>query len=301
MLASEASVTLGACRPRLEVVLIQGEASSTASGAAMMRAAHLVIDGDPKLLVDPYAARFLDEDRRAGLETNPAMRLAHVRGSRANVLSRSAFAEEQLVRVIDRGCRQYVLLGAGYDTSPLRLAGALSECVTFEVDHPATQAAKRAALAGLSWPDNVRFVAVDFERDALSDRLGQAGWRAEAPTFWSWLGVTMYLTDDAVMATLALIADGPPGTTIVFNYTVHPDEVDPGDLALRQAGATGVARQGEPWINFYRPAELAERVAALGFSSVRPILAGELSHRYFDGRDDGLWCSSLTALMVAQV
>src|ERR1700681_873856 len=130
----------------LEAALIQGEASSTALGAAMMRAAHLVIDGEPKLLLDTYAERFLDEDRRLGLATNAALRQRYVRASRANVVCRSAFAEEEVVRAIARGCRQYVLLGAGYDTSALRLSGALRGSVVFEVDHPATQAVKRAAL-----------------------------------------------------------------------------------------------------------------------------------------------------------
>jgi methyltransferase (TIGR00027 family) len=267
----------------------------------MLRAAHLVIDGEPKLLVDVYAERFLDEQRRLALATNPSLRLRYVCNSRSNVLSRSAFAEEELRRAVASDCRQYVLLGAGYDTSPLRLADELAECVTFEVDHPATQAAKRSVLGGLSWPDTVRFVPVDFQRDSMADRLLAAGWRPEVPTFWSWLGVTMYLTHDAVMTTLAVIASGAAGTTIVLNYTVHDDEVDPADLTLRQAGATGVARQGEPWINFYRHAEFAANLRALGFSSVRTVLSDELARRYFDGRDDGLWSSSLTALMVARL
>jgi methyltransferase (TIGR00027 family) len=284
----------------LEVGLIQGEASSTASGAAMMRAAHLVVDGEPKVLSDALAERFLDEGRRLGLATNAALLLPHVRASRANVLSRSAFAEEELMSEMSRGCRQYVLLGAGYDTSPLRLSESLGDAVTFEVDHAATQAAKRAAV-GMSWPDDVRFVPVDFHRDSLGDRLKDAGWRPDAATFWSWLGVTMYLSDDAVMATLAVVATSPPESTIVLNYTVHEDEVDPAELPLRAAGGRGVARQGEPWINFYRPDELADRVLALGFSSVRTVLSGELARRYFDGRDDGLCNSSLTALLVARV
>jgi methyltransferase (TIGR00027 family) len=266
----------------------------------MMRAAHLVVDGEPKVLTDTYAERFLDEGRRLGLATNAALWLPHVRASRANVLSRSAFAEQELVVQMSQGCGQYVLLGAGYDTSPLRLSDNLGEAVTFEVDHPATQAAKRAAV-GRSWPDNVRFVPVDFHRDSLGDRLAATGWRADTTTFWSWLGVTMYLTDEAVMATLAVVATSPPGSTIVLNYTVHEDEVDPGELPLRADGGRGVARQGEPWINFYRPDELAARVLAVGFSSVRTVLADELARRYFDGRDDGLRNSSLTALLVARV
>ena len=120
----------------------------------MLRAAHLVVDGEPKLLTDVYAELFLEEDRRSGLASNPALGLRHVLASRSNVLSRSAFTEEELVHAVELGCRQYVLLGAGFDTSALRLADALRDCVTFEVDHPATQAAKRAALSGLPWPLN---------------------------------------------------------------------------------------------------------------------------------------------------
>ena len=279
----------------------EGEASSTALGAALMRAAHLVIDGEPKVFVDEYAIEFLDDGRRLGMAGNPTLSQRHVRASRAHILGRSAFTEAELVQAVRDGCRQYVVLGAGYDSSPARLRDVLRDCVTFEVDHPATQMLKRARAADLSWPDNVRFVSVDFERDALAERLVAAGWRPDLSTFWSWLGVTMYLSDDAVMATLGFIARGAPGTTIVMNYTVHDDECDPADLVLRDTGARGVAKQGESWINFYRPAELADRVRALGFSSVRTVLPAEFAERYFAGRNDGLWWSSLTAALVARV
>ena len=73
----------------------------------------------------------------------------------------------------------------GYDSSAARLAESLGEVAVFEVDHPDTQAAKRAALSAGEWPANVRFVAVDFERDSLRTRLVEAGWDESAPTFWS--------------------------------------------------------------------------------------------------------------------
>jgi methyltransferase (TIGR00027 family) len=280
----------------------QGTASSTAAGAAMQRAAHLVIDGEPKVLIDEYAIRFLDDRQRARVESNDSvLQAAHVRASRAHILGRSAFTEDELRRAIAHGCRQYVLLGAGYDSSPARLAESLTDVAVFEVDHPDTQAAKRSALGQGEWPANVRFVEVDFERDALDDCLQQAGWDAGAPTFWSWLGVTMYLTDDAVMETMRFVANGAAGTTIVMNFTVHDDEVTPDDLALRRVGAQGVAQQGEPWINFYRPAELVEQVGALPYASVESVGPEVFRTRYFDNRDDGLTWSSLTGTLVARV
>ncbi|MEO5838591.1 MAG: class I SAM-dependent methyltransferase [Acidimicrobiales bacterium] len=280
----------------------QGTASSTAAGAAMQRAAHLVVDGDPKILIDEYAIRFLDDRQRARVETNDdVLQAPHVRASRAHILGRSAFTEDELQRAVAQGCQQYVLLGAGYDSSAARLGETLAEVAVFEVDHPATQAAKRAALGPGEWLANVRFVAVDFERDSLSARLHDAGWDADTPTFWSWLGVAMYLTDDAVMNTLRFVAAGPTGTTIVMNFTIHDDEVTPQDLALRRVAAPGVAQQGEPWINFYRPAELVERVSALPYRSVESIGPDVFRTRYFDNRDDGLTWSSLTGTLVARV
>jgi methyltransferase (TIGR00027 family) len=253
-------------------------------------------------LFDDFAMRFLDDGQRARVVANDeVLQAPHVRASRAHILGRSAFTESELLRAVSQGCRQYVLLGAGYDSSPARLAHELAGVAVFEVDHPDTQAAKRAALRPGEWPDEVRFVAVDFEHDVLQARLLQAGWDAAAPTFWSWLGVAMYLTDDAVMNTLGFVAGGAAGTTIVMNFTIHDDEVTPEDLALRRVGAQGVARQGEPWINFYRPHELVERVRALPFTDVASVPPDVFRARYFDKRDDGLTWSSLTGTLVARV
>jgi len=279
-----------------------GTPSSTAAGAAMQRAAHLVIDGEPKILVDEYALRFLD-DRQQGrvTEHDQVLQAPHVRASRGHILGRSAFTEDELRRAVAGGCRQYVLLGAGYDSSPARLANVLRDVAVFAVDHPATQQAKRNVLRDGEWPGNVRFVAVDFERDLLEARLRETGWDAGAPTFWSWLGVAMYLSDDAVMNTLRFVASGAAGTTIVVNFTIHDDEVTPADLALRRIGAQGVAQQGEPWINFYRPSELVERVRRLPYSSVDAVAPALFRSRYFAHREAGLTWSSLTGLLVARV
>jgi methyltransferase (TIGR00027 family) len=267
----------------------------------MLRAAHLVIDGEPKIVVDGHAMRFLDDRQRERVERHdPMLQTPHVRASRAHIIGRTAHTESELCRAVDAGCRQYVLLGAGFDSSAARLRDHLRDVAVFEVDHPDTQRSKRAALLDGEWPPNVAFVAVDFERDSLEDRLLAAGWLATVPTFWSWLGVSMYLTDDAVMSTLRFVARGAPGTTIVMSYILHDDEVTPNDLALRRVGAEGVSQQGEPWINAYRPTELVERVRALGYGHVEAVPRA-VFERYFEGRPDGLVWSTLTGSLVARV
>ncbi len=123
-----------------------------------------------------------------------------------------------------RGVGQYVLLGAGLDTFAYR---AIRQGLrVFEVDHPATQAWKRARLSEvrIATPDWVTYAPVDFERENIKDGLARAGFDLSRPAMFAWLGVTPYLTREAVMATLAFVATLPKGTEIVFDYPAAPND-----------------------------------------------------------------------------
>lgn len=278
-----------------------GEASSTAYGAAMLRAAHLLMDGEPKVVVDEYAIRFLQAAGRESMVDNPALKTGYTMLSRAHMVGRAAYTDERLREALANGCRQQVILGAGFDSTPLRLADELRGCVTFEVDHPDTQVAKRAALADITWPSNVVFVEVDFEKDSLEDRLLACGWEPTIPTFWSWLGVTMYLSDDAIFDTLRFVARSAPGSVIVVGYNCHDDECTADEVALRQGAAVNMIKTGEPWVSFFKGDEFAARVRAVGYSDVYVASRDEIRRRWFTDRADGLTWSNMTGLLVARV
>ena len=139
-------------------------------------------------------------------------------------LCRAAYTERALKTAVLTGTKQYVMLGAGLDTFAFRETEFLSKYRVFEVDHPLTQADKieRITRAGWTVPDNLTFVPVDFTRDSLTERLTAAGFDPSVKSFFSWLGVTYYLSAEAIGKTLAelssLCADG---STLVFDY---PDE-----------------------------------------------------------------------------
>jgi methyltransferase (TIGR00027 family) len=78
--------------------------------------------------------------------------------------------------------------------------------LVFEVDHPATQAAKRSVVESLGLSSAmVTYVAVDFERQSLEQQLRAAGLGTGMPTLFIWEGVTNYLSDSAVDETLLTI------------------------------------------------------------------------------------------------
>lgn len=135
------------------------------------------------------------------------------------LVTRALAIDSQLTAALTAGCEQVVILGAGFDSRAHRI-DALETAHVFEVDHPATQAEKQRCAAGL--PCNCReltYVACDLGRGLLSESLQSAGHRADAPTAWICEGVTLYLEDDALRATLGSIAArSAPGSALIVEY-----------------------------------------------------------------------------------
>ena len=234
-----------------------GKPSATAYRVALRRAAHQLIDS-PKILDDPLALRIIGAEAEGKLRAGVAReRTRGARALRLFMAVRSRFAEDELAAAVARGVRQFVVLGAGLDTSAYRHPHCGVGLRSFEVDFPATQAWKRRRLAsaGIEIPAELTFVPVDFETQTLASSLESSG-----------LGVTMYLTRDALFTTLRLIAALPVDSAVVFDYAISPSALGWLDRFIHWSMARRVAKVGEPWITFFRPAELETELRALGFN-----------------------------------
>lgn len=275
--------------------------SLTAYRVALSRAAHQILD-PPPVLADPVALAIVGE--RGAAEIRAArlrFALPPARHLRAFLVARSRVAEEALAAAVRGGVRQYVVLGAGLDTFAYRSPYPAAQLRVFEVDHPATQAWKRCRLAAahLALPEALTFVPVDFESEPLAARLVDAGFRAAEPAFFSWLGVTMYLTRAAVSDTLAWIARLPAASGIVFDYAVPPATLDLIPRLLVRGLMRRVAAAGEPWKTFFDPAALARELRALGFRRLEDLGPADLNTRFFSGRSDGLRVAGVGRVMSA--
>jgi methyltransferase (TIGR00027 family) len=217
---------------------------------------------------------------------------------RAHVVLRSRFAEDRLEAAVQRGVTQYILLGAGYDTFAYRQPEWARAIRVIEIDQPASQAQKRAHLAAVNVgvPPNVTFADIDFERESLHDGLLRHGISLHEPTFFSWLGVTMYLTEDAIDAVLGTVAAFPTGSEIVFTFASprEPAGPDAGPTLAEQAAAVG-----EPWISYFAPEQIERKLLQFGFATVGFLTPGEAAARYFRDRTDGLPVPKRTAIVSA--
>ncbi len=193
---------------------------------------------------------------------------------------RTQAIDEAVREAIAGGTRQLVLLGAGLDARAYRLEG-LAEVEVFEVDFPSTQAYKQQATAAQRIAPRCRrlaYVAIDFLTERLGDRLRAAGFDPGRPAVFVWEGVTMYLDDAAVAATLeelALLA--APGSVLCVTYQIeaHP-------LLSRAAGVV-FAALGEALTHRTTTAAFAGLLAAHGFVVERDEGDQEWAARYADG------------------
>jgi methyltransferase (TIGR00027 family) len=265
----------------------EGKFSRTALRVAIRRAAHQILD-EPRVLDDPLALRIIGAEAAAKLLASPREDQAFYPAFRAFMAARSRYAEDQLALTVKRGIEQYIILGAGLDTFACRNPHAGLR--VFEVDHPATQVWKREQLlaADIAIPSSLTFVPVNFEHQTLADGLRQSGFRSDQPAFFSWLGVTPYLTHAAFVTTLRFIASLPAASGVVFDFAVDPALLTAGQRTALAALSKRVAAAGEPFQLFFDPAKLQEELSSLGFRGTEFLQGAEINERYFKNRADGL-------------
>jgi len=266
-----------------------GKHSHTAQGAAMYRAAHQLVDVPP-VFHDPLAVKIVGADAehelRSGRSRHSTRQAA---GLRAFVAARSRFSDECFDAAFVRGVRQYVVLGAGPDTFAYR--STFEELKIYEVDHASTQAWKRQRLqqVSIAIPGNVSYVALDFSQQSLSEGLAQAQFDFSRPAFFSWLGVTPYLSVGVTMNALNnVVRTAPSGTEIMFDFATPATADTQLTIAGRNALAARVDAAGEPFKKPILSRRLRTDLLSMGFCVLELTDGVALNQLYFTGRNDGL-------------
>lgn len=261
---------------------------NTAVRVALWRALHVQVDAAPHVFEDELGLKLAAPDD--GWQQRPDMS-PFTRPFRASILARARFVEDLVGEQVAQGVAQYVILGAGLDTFAQRRPELASRLRVFEVDQPGPQEWKRRRLVelGLGVPPFLQLVPVDFERgEAWLSRLAESGFDAGQPTVVASTGVSMYLTRDAIAATLRQIAALARGSTLVMSFMLPIELADPEVRPGIEAAARGARASGTPFISFFRPEEMLALAREAGFRNVKHVSAAALAERYFSGRADGL-------------
>ncbi len=274
------------------------QVSSTAIGTALIRAAHTRLDPDP-LIDDSWADCLVPEFARAAYRDLAVAKLAADSGARTmapdaaldamllagsgftNVIMRARYTEDALRESVWRGTRQYVIIGAGFDSFALRRPAFAEEVAVFEIDRPATQALKRRRIGecGESIPESLHFIAADLSKEHLGATLSRSAYRSDLPAFFSWMGVTMFLTREANLATLRAIAEcSAAGSELVFTYLDNQIFLSSSERFRKMQES--VRSVGEPFQSGFDPGRLAEDLRHAGFELIEDLAEAELVERY---------------------
>lgn len=279
-------------------------ASWTAHYVSLTRAAHQILDGLPKIIDDPIVVGLTigssvsEIFEKAEEFQSPIKNLA-----RSLFILRSRFAEDKLKDSVERGIKHYVMLGAGLETFAYRQPQWAEQIKIIELDHPASQKLKRECLAGhqIDVPNNVTFCCVDFEKTTLDDALNNVNMDHHAPTFFSWLGVTQYLSAEAFYDMLKAFLRFPKGSAVVFSFVLVDELLDGLNLEAAQFFARKVAENGEPWLMRFTPSRLQEQLYQLGFAKVEHLRPQDIEQLYLAGRSDQLTAPIFEQFMYIEV
>jgi methyltransferase (TIGR00027 family) len=300
----------------------ENKASITALVCGFTRAYHAETDS-PKIFDDFMAGKLLsagemafmgqavssllklyEPDTAATADEKTARRLVMQKYNSSTILCRARFIEDGLEKAIARGVSQYVILGAGLDTFVLRRPDLVGRVRVIEVDHPATQADKKARLLKVSdtLPDNLILVPVNFETDDLRDCLLRGGFDPARPAFFSWAGVTFYLETEAIRATWRMLSElGAPGSELAFDYS-DTRAFDPERISAREKATQSITRQsGEPMKTGFEPDDLEKEIARFGFRTIENLDPAEIERRYFSDRADLYHAFDNVHLMLAAI
>ncbi|MGB9038173.1 MAG: class I SAM-dependent methyltransferase [Acinetobacter calcoaceticus] len=283
----------------------EGQSSRTAEAAAALRANHFKNTVSP-VFSDPYAFELTSRGWKKFLSSpllvklmNSAVLNRTLGLLTGQVVGRSRYAEDLLDQAVQQNTQQYVLVGAGLDSFALRESHHYPTLKIFEVDHPDTQAAKQTKLKKLGEiPASVEFVAINFEKESISEALARSLYERSAPAFFSWLGTTHYLNPQTTLQTLKSIAEfAANGSEVVLDYSTDFQEL----TGIERIGSMGVAQfthlLKEPLLGQFKPTDLHRAVEQMGFEVVEDLSGEAITERYFNGRIDEIRHTSATRLL----
>lgn len=254
----------------------------------------LLKDVEKQLIATNWAnaIAFFDQEKSEALETFDE-KLEWVMNNQTvpQLVSRARYTEDGLKSAIERGFKQYVILGAGFDTFALRQENLPEDFMVYEVDHPATQAFKLKRLheIGIELPANVKFIPVDFKSNSLREELEKSGYDEQKYTFFSLLGVVMYLAKRDFYQLLSSVVEmSVNGSSFIFDYlddTAFNDRIASKKITqMRQI----TAQTGEPMVTGFDPFELDLELQECNMLLYENLSPANIEEMYFAGREDGL-------------
>lgn len=237
---------------------------NTALGAATCRLIEQFQPEDTRLFTDPVVKDLVGTPIRALMQFESMRKFtikqtdAIMPGIYGAQICRTRFIDDAVQAALSQGIAQVVILGAGFDTRPYRLAG-MERVNVLEVDLPSVQEDKKKKLQKHlgRLPEQVTFIPIDFDTQSLEAVFTGTAFDPSRPAVFVWEGVTQYLSQEAVRRTLAFVGTSAPGSILVFTYVLKSIIERHSDIPGAEKLMEVVAKRGAPWLFGLEPSSAA--------------------------------------------
>ncbi|MFL5665470.1 MAG: class I SAM-dependent methyltransferase [Ktedonobacteraceae bacterium] len=262
--------------------------SNTALGAATCRLIEQYQPKPTRLFHDPLVKDLVGTLIRALMQFASMRNLAIQQmdaitpGIYGVQISRTRFIDDVVRDALSQGIEQVVILGAGLDTRPYRLAG-MEHTRVFEVDLPSVQEDKKKKLQKHfgRLPEQVTFLPIDFDTQSLEAVFTGTLFDPASPAVFVWEGVTQYLSEEAVRRTLAFVGTSAPGSILVFTYVLQSFIERRSDIPGAEKMMDMVAKRGSPWLFGLEPSSVASYLSPFHFCLIADVGNAEYQASYF--------------------
>lgn len=265
------------------------EPDNTAVRTALWRALHVQIDPLPHIIEDEIGFKLVAPND--GWLQRPDMDPVFTKRVRVSMAARARFVEDLVIEQSKKGIDQYVILGAGLDTFAQRRPQIESELQIYEIDRPDTQTWKQQRLIELGFgiPKWLRFIPDDFETDSSWwEKLINSGFDITKPAVIACTGVSLYLTKEALLATLRQVNKLAAGSTLAMTFLLPIELVEEEDKQLLQISMKGAQSSGNPFKSFFSHNAILDLAREAGFKHAEVVSKDKLVETYFAHRTDNL-------------
>lgn len=263
--------------------------NQTAARTALWRALHLQADPLPHILEDAIGIKLVSPEK--DWEKQPDMDPDFTRRVRLAIVTRTRFMDDLATTHFEAGINQYIILGSGLDTFAQRRSQQLDGLQIFEIDHPDTLTWKEQRLKELGYtiPPSLHFVPVNFEEQkSWLKALEKSGFDSTQPAFIACTGVSMYLTQEAILDTLKQISRLASGSKLVMTFMLPFNLISKTDQPLQQISIDGAKKSGTPFISFFSPEEAIDLANSCHLKEIQIATYEDLENIYFIDRSDNL-------------
>ena len=270
---------------------------NTAVRTALWRALHVQVDARPHIVEDEMGLKLVAPPD--DWQERPDMKFT--KRLRASIVARARFVEDLIVELSQHGIGQYVILGAGLDTFAQRRTDIASKLQIYEIDQAGMLNWKYERLTGLGFrvPKFLHFVPVDFESSSWWGQLVNAGFDTGKPAFVACTGVSLYLTEEAISATLQQIAKFVSGSRLAMTFYLPMELLDEEDQPMQELAEKGARDAGTPMVSFFKPDEILSLAHKAGFKEAKTISTKDMERYYFENRTDNLLPASGEVFLLA--